>query len=445
MFSKPLLRPREVRLVSKVGLLLCLLLGARIAYAQENVTISRNVATVDFPNTIAFELDYAGDVVEAVLTYDIVAITCVEAATSVPVEIETEGTVSWEWIMIRSGNPPPGSEVWWQWTLTDANGNTTTTSRQTVMLIDTRFEWRTVETERIALHWYRGDDVGQVLLDSAETALIRLENDIGITVSDKIDIFIYGNAREMREAVLYIQDWAGGVAFSSYNTILMGVEPSEADDWGVRTVAHELAHLVLGQFGRSCVGGSRPSWLEEGLATVAEGNPDEFMLADIENGIEDNSFVPLRSLNGSFPAHNSGARSAYSQSYSVAQFMLDEYGANRMQELILLLADGVGYDAAVEQIYGVNLDGLELAWRDAIGAPEREILPTQTPIVVASIPTIPPIAAVQDVPTPANIPLTTPPPAEQAPAPTNTICGLGFIPLFLVSGFWFNRRKVKQV
>ena len=63
-----------------------------------------------------------------------------------------------------------------------------------------------------------------------------------------------------------VQEWAGGVAFTEYNTILMGVPPNIVDTRGVDVVPHELAHLVIGQYGRSCVGGSRPTWLEEGLA-----------------------------------------------------------------------------------------------------------------------------------------------------------------------------------
>ena len=424
-----------------LGLILFLFFGWIVpSYAQSDV-YRDNSAEIDFPTRIEFSLDYVGNtpLQSATLTFDIDKFNCTAVDTAVPIEIESN-ELAWTWEMVRSGNPPTGSDVGWYWELVDENGNVTTTPRQTVTLEDTRFQWRTITADRINLHWYEGDDVGPILLDSAVTALDRLENDMGIKLDTDVDIYIYGDANSMREAILYVQDWAGGVAYSDYNTILIGVRPNEAEGWGVTTVAHELAHLVLGQFGRSCVGGGRPTWLEEGLAQVAEGEPDAGALEDIEEGIENNSFAPIRSLNGSFPAHGSGAAAAYSQSYSIANYLLETHGSEKLQQLILLLAEGERYDDALTQIYGFNLDGLELEWRKSVGAAEREILPTLTPFSAEKVPTIPPIAAAEDVATPVSIPITTPPPAETK-NPSPGLCGLGLLPVF---GLALVSRRRKQ-
>ena len=328
--------------------------------------------------------------------------------------------------MSRSGNPPPGSQVWWEWTVRDASGQALRTPRQTITLQDDRFAWRAVSTEDIRLNWYEGEEVGRLLLDAAVSGLQRLEEDMGIVLQDDVSFYIYGDAAEMREAVLYVQDWAGGVAFSPYNTILIGVAPFEAEGWGRETVRHELAHLVVGQFGWSCLGGSRPTWLEEGLAMYAQGPPDEQTLADISHGIEDNAFHPLRSLNGAFPAHGGEASLAYSQSYSVVNFLLEEYGRDQLQALIQTLARGLGYDEALLEVYGMNVDGVEVAWRRAIGAPAREIPPTATPLTAAAIPTVAPLAGAESQPTP--------PSAAQPPAPERSLplCGATWAPLVLL-------------
>jgi hypothetical protein len=375
--------------------------------AQENITAIKNSAEVDFPNTINFALNYDSDVplADASLSFGVDKFSCVAVQSQIPVEIDPASNVlAWEWIMIRSGNPPPGTEVWWEWTLTDTAGNTVTTPRESLTLSDDRFEWQTVSAENIDLHWYRGENVGPLLLDAAVEAQQRLETEMGITLTDDVDLWIYGDSGDMRDAVLYIQDWAGGVAFTEYNTILIGVPPNIADDWGVSTVAHELAHLVTGQFGRSCVGGSRPTWLEEGLATYAEGEIDAQTTQDIENALENNSFAPLRSLNGAFPAHGGAAGSAYSQSYSVVDYLLDTYGQAQMATLITTLATGESYDDALTNVYGFNTDGLETEWREAIGAAPREIPPTPTPVSAEAIPTIAPAAIAQSMPTPEVYP-----------------------------------------
>lgn len=378
-----------------------------------DLPILNNEVIVDFPDTATFrlELDSSLTVAEAVLTYQLGVDSCLEAGTRVSVDEIENNTAEWTWIMSRSGNPPPGATVWWEWTVTDTGGNTFTTPRQELTFQDERFSWRTVQDDNIRLHWYEGENVGPTLLDAAVNGLARLEADVGIQLEDDIQIFIYGSSADMREAVLYIQDWAGGVAFNSYNIILIGVPPNIANTWGAATVRHELAHLVIGRFGQSCLGGSRPNWLDEGLAVYSEGEPGNETVTDLANAIENNAFYPVRSLNGAFPSHDSNARLAYSQSYSLVNFLLEAYGPQRMQDLLLALAQAEGYDAALEQVYGFNADGLEVAWRQAINAPPRQIPPTPTPISAASIPTIVPLNGAQSVPTEL-------PPGAPAPVPT---------------------------
>ena len=170
----------------------------------------------------------------------------------------------------------------------------------------------------------------------------------------------------------------------------------------------------------------------------AEGEPDETTRRDIEMGIEFDTFMPVRSLNGAFPARGSEATSAYSQSYSLVDFLLNNYGQEKMQELLLALAGAAGYDEALQQVYGFNADGLEEAWRAAIGAPARTIPPTPTPVLAAAIPTVNPIGAAQSQPTPAT---TAVPAVSQDQNDSSGLCALGLAPLLVVAGLVTVGRK----
>jgi hypothetical protein len=403
--------------------------------AAQAQPVLNNQAEVDFPNTVTFRLELAPEltVAEAWLTYQTGRNSCLQAGTQVPVEVDGS-LLEWTWVLSRSGNPPPGAALSWHWTVTDTSGQTFTTPQQQLTFVDDRFDWQTItaadvgESLQLRLHWYRGQEVGPLLMEAAVAGLKRLQADMGITLQDEVQFFIYGAAADMRQAVLYIQDWAGGVAFSEYGVILIGVSPGQAESWGQATVRHELAHLVVDQFGRSCLGGGRPTWLNEGLAVYAEGEPDEATLADIARGIRDNSFAPVRSLNGSFPTHDEAAGMAYSQSFSLVDYLLSTYGPEKMQQLLLTLAAAEGYDQALEQVYGFNADGLEVAWRAAIGASPRSIPATPTPILAANVPTVVPLNAIQPVATPPEAAVV----PTVAPASQNDRtggCVLGLAPL----------------
>lgn len=428
--------------------LLTAVLSPPTLHAQAPITVQQN--TLDdgrYPRSVTFQLavDAPAAITQATLHYDVSKVSCLDAAADVPVAVEGD-TLEWTWEMVRSGNPPPGTAVTWSWTLTDADGNTLTTPPQTHTFSDNRYEWQTVESDNLKLHWYEGD-VGQTLLDAAVSGLEQLESEMGIELQDEVNLFIYGDTDDMRDAVLYIQDWAGGVAFSDYNVILMGIPPSLANTWGQDVVPHELAHLVVAQYGRSCVGGSRPNWLEEGLAVYAEGDVSPDIQADIERGLENNSFEPLRSLNGAFSAHGPEAGIAYSQSYSTVDYLLKTYGREPMQQFILTLAAGKSTDAALEEVYGFNVDGLELEWRVHMGLPTRDIPPTPTPINPAMIPTIVPEGLPASLPTPPSAAATPALSADEVAAPTAEtpatnpgICNLGLVPLLLIGLFAIRRR-----
>lgn len=427
---------------------LCLLLTIRPPLAQAGVTDVRVVvdeAVVDFPNSVTFRLRLASDspLRSATLSYTVDKFSCLEAVTAVPVVVNPADAteLEWTWVMIRSGNPPPGATLRWQWHLTDTAGNTVTTPRQELTFSDDRFVWRTVTAGDIHLHWYAGDNVGPMLLEAAVEGLALLQEEMGIELQSDVQIFVYGQSRDMRDAVLYIQDWAGGVAFTEYNIILLGVTPASAPGWGRRTIRHELAHLVLAQFGRSCLGGSRPNWLEEGLAVYAEGEPEQSILDDVAAAIRENRLEPVRSLNGPFPAHGREAGIAYSQSYSLVAFLLDHYGQEKIQDLILALAAGASYDAALEQVYGFNSDGLEVTWRQSVGAPERAIPPTPTAIAAAAVPTYAPLGAPRALPTPPEAAATAAPAVVAPEAGRPGICAFGLLPLFLLVVVQLGRRR----
>ena len=124
----------------------------------------------------------------------------------------------------------------------------------------------------------------------------------------------------------------------------------------------------------------------------------------------------------------------------MVDFLLEQYGQKQMQELLLILADGAGYDEALEAVYGFNVDGLELAWRESLNLPPRQIPPTPTAVSAAAIPTIEPFGLPDSLPTEPAAAATAVP--SSTPNSGSGICNLNAFPLLLVGfGFVIRRRK----
>ena len=66
-------------------------------------------------------------------------------------------------------------------------------------------------------------------------------------------------------------------------------------------------------------------------------------------------------------------------SFSVVDFMIHQYGRQKMTALLLQLRDGATADEALKAVYGFDVDGLEAAWRASVGARPGPGLPHRRP------------------------------------------------------------------
>ena len=87
----------------------------------------------------------------------------------------------------------------------------------------------------------------------------------------------------------------------------------------------------------------------------------------IEEAIANDDLISLRSLNSSFPAGHSGAILSYALSYSLVDYLLDTHGWPKMQELLAVFSQGSTDEKAIQQVYGLDYDELETAWRQYLG------------------------------------------------------------------------------
>ncbi|HRK90094.1 MAG TPA: peptidase MA family metallohydrolase [Anaerolineales bacterium] len=384
-----------------------LLAPTRVTAAPQ-ADVSADSATLEFPNTVTFSATLEADapIVDVTLEYGNDQLTCGEVTAKAFPDF-TPGTstdVSWTWDMRQSGSLPPGANIWWRWRYVDESGSEYLSETQSVTWLDNVHDWQTLSESDIRLHYYgMSAEAANTMLASGIEGLRRNREQAGMTPDVPVDIFVYPNYEDMRDAILYEPQWTGGLAYSDFSIIIMGI--SGDANWDQDTIIHELTHILVGRNAFTCVG-FIPTWLNEGLAVYSEGELDGSMKTQLDLAIRDDTLFPLRTLGGSFSEIPEKALLSYAQSYGVVKFMLETYGQEKMDQLLRDLSDAKPIDAALIERYGLDTDGLDTAWRESVGlAPlvvaQATAMPTPT-----HVPTFVPISGVPlaVTPTPYAIP-----------------------------------------
>ena len=342
--------------------------------AGSGIKVLATPVYAEFPEALTFNLEArsAADIDSVVLQYKINKISHATLVSEARPEFvpAPEVKVAWTWDMRREVSLPPGADIEYRWLIKDAAGERHETDWNTVRFDDDLYPWQSLTDDNISLFWYSGDqDFAQELMGAALEALDRLAAGIGAYLEQPVRIYIYASYNDLRGAMVYPQEWTGGVAFTEYGVVAIGIAEDNLA-WGKRAVAHELAHLVTFQMTFNPYG-DLPSWLGEGLSMYAEGALEAGEQALLDQAVSEDNLVSVRSLSGSFPARGEEVNLYYAESYSLVDFLIREYGKERMQQLLSVFKEGRAYDSALLEVYDFDTDGLDTLWRQSLGLGPR--------------------------------------------------------------------------
>lgn len=401
---------------------LLILVSTRPISAQSGITVENESVSVNFPDAITFEMEARSDadIEKASLIYGTNGRSCQSAGSKQSISIDPGQSVSleWEWELKRSGSIPPGAEIWWEWEIEDAVGNVVTTERQTRLIEDERYEWRFIEQDGIQVYWVEGDKAfGDGILNLADDSLNLISRDMGVPRPENIDLWVYPSSEDVREALVYSSEWAGGVAFPAYGVTILGIGPDQ-DDWKNQVIPHELTHLVVGELMFNCYGVRLPTWLNEGLARYAESNVDERDLTQFQSVLDADELPPLKTLTNGFSAYGGSASVSYTQSYIIVKYLIDTYGPEVMLDLLSTAKDGKRIDIALEEVYGFDTAGLDAEWRGTVGYSATPTLEADALAAGATPTAVPTLALVNPLSPP---PTFTPVPSISTLAPATEI------------------------
>jgi hypothetical protein len=354
--------------VALIAVLALLLTGLSPVQAQIQTTLPAQgeSATVRFPYYIDFNLLVNGGatITDVRLHYTVERDSFANVTSEVKTDILPGTTVNatWTWDLRQTGSMPSGTEIDYWWTIEDSTGNSYVTEKERVSYDDSRFTWQKLTEGNITLYYYYGgESFARELLTSAEQSLAKLAADTGASLQKPIRVYIYADSSDLQGAMIFAQDWTGGVAYSREGAIAIGINPDNMA-WGRRAIAHELAHLVTEQM-TSNPYNSIPIWLNEGISVYAEGDIDPMYTSYLRRAVASGSLISVRSLSGPFPADADKTYLSYAESRSLVGFLIDTYGRAKMFQLLSIFKQGSTYDGAFMSVYGFDIDGLNTLWQ----------------------------------------------------------------------------------
>jgi hypothetical protein len=364
-----------IKRVALITSALLLLLSPSLVVAEEGIAVIDSDVDVDFPNQAVFTLEVESnvDIVDARLYYQVDRMNYAEVVSEGWADFTPASKIEANWVWdMRNASLPPGAEITYWWMIEDADGNRFETSPEIVHFDDDRYPWQSLtgtvsQGGELTLFWYEGSDsFARALMDVCQEGLAWLTQDIGAYPEKPIKIYIYASTSDLKGAMIFPQEWTGGVAFTAFSTIAIGIPPSNLD-WGKRALVHELTHLVVHQATFSPYG-RLPLWLDEGLAMYNEGEFDPDLRSYLERAILEDELISVRSLCSPFSAYSEEAYLSYAQSYSLVKYLLDNYGQDSMLDLLAILKQGSTYDEALTEVYGFDIDGLDACWRATLAS-----------------------------------------------------------------------------
>ena len=362
-------------MIKKIGILaltVCLLLtilSPTLVQAQSGLAVTETSAEAEFPDRLNFSLSAQSDtdITDIRLCYTTDQIGFAKVISEAYIEFTPSPTVnvSWSLEMVRIGGLPPGTVVEYWWKIADGSGDRLETPPAQVDFDDTRYDWLSLTEGKVNLYWYSGNEAfAQELMATAQEAMARLAADTGAELERPARLYIYTSSSDLQGAMIYPQEWTGGVAFTRYGTMAIGISPGNID-WGNRAIAHELTHLVIHQITLNPYN-SLPVWLDEGLAMRSEGLLDLQFSTALAEAIASGSLISVQSLSSPFSAYSDEAILSYAESHSLVEYLFAGYGQEKMAQLLAIFREGSGYDQALESVYGFDMDGLDSLWREYV-------------------------------------------------------------------------------
>lgn len=243
-------------------------------------------------------------------------------------------------------------------------------------------------------------------LEALEAARTQLGHLLGWIPKERVVVEVYPAARTLAKvSALTSEDieTSGTIALCRWNRLMVTTPRAVVFGYAWRdTLAHELAHLVIGGASRDTV----PIWLHEGLAKYTEtawrGAPGLGISVEqqqkLNAAVESNQLISFEEMHPSMAKLPSqeAASLAFTEVFTFVEFLVNLKGWGGIRKLLKTLGqEQLDVDQAILAVYGASLPKLEDRWKRSLLKKKirknKELRPTkgQKPLIVKEQPDLP--------------------------------------------------------
>jgi len=232
---------------------------------------------------------------------------------------------------------------------------------------DNRFNWKTLKTNEFEIAWYQDTPaLGEKVLQTAQEGISKIQKTVTVPVPVGIQIYVYSNAAEMREALMFspsLTSWIVGHSKPELKVVLVSIPPGIEQAKEInRQIPHELTHILL--FEKIGEGyNDLPRWLNEGLASKAEINPNPDYQAILKHAHDHDALIPLEDLCIHFPSNSNNIQLSYAEANSFVSYLQTEYGMEIIEELVQSFENNRSCEQGIQSVFNRSLSELETDWQ----------------------------------------------------------------------------------
>ncbi len=287
------------------------------------------------------------------------------------VPVASGKTQTYELKVSGGGHVVPNTTIEAVWAAVPAGGAPPVLSAPVnVRYADTDQEWRTMKGDLVVVHWYAGDEAfARKALAIGDKAVKETAELLGVTETEPIDFFIYGDSTAFRAALgPGTRENVGGQAHADIRTLFALIEPSAINDsWVGVVIPHELVHLV---FDTAVENPYRfpPRWVNEGLAVYLSEGYTPTDRSYVGAAVDARELLPLTALTGQFPTDPDKTYLAYAEAVSAIDHLVSTYGEDALFGLIGAYKDGLTDDEAFTKAVGKDVAAFQDGWLGELGA-----------------------------------------------------------------------------